>query len=171
LKYRKGERKAMRSAEKSKGHLVDILFTLALFCVFAASSLAVVIIGADVYKDTVAGMDRNHILRTSLAYVCEKVRQNDTQGAVYLDTLEGAPALVLEQNYGEEPYQTWIYYYDGSLREIFTKKENDIALADGISIVDIRGFQAKKLSENLYEISVTDPSGETVRVSVSSGCA
>ena len=58
-------------------HVIDLLFTLALFCVFAASALLVVLIGADVYESSARGMDRNFGLQTSLHYVAAKVRQND----------------------------------------------------------------------------------------------
>lgn len=43
---------------------VDVLFTLALFCVFCASALAVVVIGADVYTSTARSMDDNFSTRT-----------------------------------------------------------------------------------------------------------
>lgn len=63
-------------------HVIDLLFTLALFCVFAASALLVVLIGADVYESSARGMDRNFDLQTSLHYVAAKVRQCDAAGAV-----------------------------------------------------------------------------------------
>ena len=40
----------MKPFGAQKGHVVDFLFTLALFCVFAASALMVVVIGANVYR-------------------------------------------------------------------------------------------------------------------------
>ena len=49
-------------------HMVDVLFVLSLFCVFAFSALMLVIIGADVYKKTAAHMDTNYASRISYAY-------------------------------------------------------------------------------------------------------
>lgn len=72
----------MKPFGAQKGHVVDFLFTLALFCVFAASALMVVVIGANVYRQTVRGMDSNYDSRTSLTYLTEKVRQNDAANAV-----------------------------------------------------------------------------------------
>ena len=63
----------MKPFGAQKGHVVDFLFTLALFCVFAASALMVVVIGANVYRQTVRGMDSNYDSRTSLTYLTEKV--------------------------------------------------------------------------------------------------
>ena len=80
-----------------KGHVVDFLFTLALFCVFAASALMVVIIGANVYRQTVDRMNGNYDSRTSLTYLTEKIRQNDAADAVKISSVGESPALVLSQ--------------------------------------------------------------------------
>ncbi|MEM1483344.1 DUF4860 domain-containing protein [Oscillospiraceae bacterium PP1C4] len=160
----------MKFAEKSRGHMVDLLFTLALFCVFAVSSLLVVIIGANVYKGTVKSMSRNFNIRTSLSYVSEKVRQNDTAGAVYLDHLDGETALVLEQNYNGADYQTWIYHYDGSLMELFTQKGNEVSPSDGQPIMEIPNFTIERQGENLYQLSITDEEGKKVKLTVSPRC-
>ena len=40
-------------------HMVDVLFVIILFCVFAVSALILVMIGANVYKKTVNDMDSN----------------------------------------------------------------------------------------------------------------
>lgn len=61
---------------KQKNHVVDLLFSLALFCVFAASALTIVIMGADVYQKSVNDMNRNSTIRTSLSYLSEKIHQN-----------------------------------------------------------------------------------------------
>lgn len=44
---------------KQKNHVVDLLFSLALFCVFAASALTIVIMGADVYQKSVNDNEQN----------------------------------------------------------------------------------------------------------------
>ena len=50
----------MNRFRTQKDHVVDFLFTLALFCVFAASALTVVVTGANVYRQTVRRMDQNY---------------------------------------------------------------------------------------------------------------
>ena len=50
-----------RNHQKQEKHfIVDILFVLALFGVFAVSALALVTIGADVYQHTVEDMGVNY---------------------------------------------------------------------------------------------------------------
>ena len=122
----------MKPFGAQKGHVVDFLFTLALFCVFAASALMVVVIGANVYRQTVRGMDSNYDSRTSLTYLTEKVRQNDAANAVTIRSVGDSPALVLSQQAGERIYETWIYVYDGYLREL-DPTGNKVVFEDGKS--------------------------------------
>ena len=63
-------------------HVIDLIFPIALFFVFAASSLSVLILAADIYASTTNRMAANDQNRTVLAYISEKIRQNDAQGAV-----------------------------------------------------------------------------------------
>ena len=65
-----------RNHQKQEKHfIVDILFVLALFGVFAVSALALVTIGADVYQHTVEDMGVNYESRTAVSYIMEKVRK------------------------------------------------------------------------------------------------
>ena len=60
-----------RNHQKQEKHfIVDILFVLALFGVFAVSALALVTIGADVYQHTVEDMGVNYESRTAVSYIC-----------------------------------------------------------------------------------------------------
>lgn len=161
----------MKLYTKPKHHLVDLLFTLALFCVFAASSLLVVLIGANVYKNTVHGMNQNFNIRTSLSYVCEKVRQNDTADAIRIDSLGNADALVLTQNYNGSVYETWIYQHNGNLMELFTLKGNEIDPSIGNQIMEVPSFTVEKRNDHLYQFSITDIDGNTVSQMVHPRCA
>ena len=80
---------------KQKNHVVDLLFSLALFCVFAASALTIVIMGADVYQKSVNDMNRNSTIRTSLSYLSEKIHQNDAENAIRIDQLNDLPSCLL----------------------------------------------------------------------------
>lgn len=137
---------------REKHHMIDILFTLALFGIFTVSSLVVVTIGGNVYKTIARQMDENFSTRTSLAYVSEKIRQNDTEGAVSIGSIEGEPALVLEQDYDGEPYRTYIYQSDGYLKELFTHAGNEVKLTDGKNILEITSFSIRERGSGLYEI-------------------
>ena len=94
--------------QRNRGSVIDVLFTLALFCVFCASALAVVLIGADVYTSTARNMDQNFSTRTAVSYVAEKVRQSDAAGAVALGEIGGGQALVLTKEGESGLFKTYI---------------------------------------------------------------
>ena len=143
-----------------KKHMIDLIFSLALFCVFAATSLIVVIIGADVYSRIAAGMNHGFETRTSLVYVSEKIRQNDTDGAVRVGDVEGIPALVLDQTYGAAVYCTYIYYYDGALREIFASVDIPVKPTDGQRITELSDFSVEQIHPGIYKITSVGTDGK-----------
>ena len=160
----------MRKHAALGGHMVDFLFTIALFCAFAATSLIVVIIGANVYQGTVRGMNENYALRTSLSYVSQKGRQNDGAGEIHIGTLDGVPALVLEQPFDSGSYQTWIYYDDGWLRELFTRADADAAPADGQPIVQLAGFEMEQDQNGMLTFTSRDGEGGSAEIRLCPRC-
>ena len=65
--------------------MIDFLFPVALFFVFALSALTVILLAARIYQSTTESSSLNYTARTSLSYINEKIHQNDCDGAVYLD--------------------------------------------------------------------------------------
>lgn len=155
---------------KSHGHVVDLLFTLALFLIFTTCSLIVVLIGANVYKQTISSMTRNYDMRTSLNYISQKVRMNDIKNGVHIDKLNNNNALVLEQNYNNKDYQTWIYYHDGSIKELFTRKGNEFSANDGREIMQVDSFNIEYNDLGIYTFTTTDKSGKTAKVNSFTRC-
>lgn len=156
--------------QSARRHMVDVLFALALFCVFAASLLAVVLLGADVWRRTADGMRQNFSMRTSLAYVSEKVRRNDAADAVYIGQLGGSPALVLEQNVFGAVYRTYIYHYDGALREVFAGPSAVVLPESGQSIADLSGFSVSERDDGLFLICCTGADGKEYSVLAGARC-
>ena len=153
---------------KSGSHMIDLLFTLALFCVFAASSLMVVLIGANVYQSTVQSREQNFNNCTSVTYVSTKIRQYDEKGTVYLSQLDGVDALVLEQYINDKVYQTWIYYYNGALRELLTQADNIglLTLDGGQPIVQLDGFTITQAGDSLLRLASIEDGKESVALLV-----
>lgn len=159
----------MKMSSRGGRHIIDLLFTLALFCVFAASALMVVLIGANVYKNTVSHMDASFVERTSLTYVVTKVRQNDGVGGVSLTEIEGIPALALDQTVDGEVYRTWIYHYDGALRETFTSLDNEFDPENGQVIVEVPGFRFEQ-ADGMLRLTALDADGGFTSQSVAPRC-
>ena len=103
---------------KRSRHATDLIFVLSLFCLFTVLSLFVVIQGADVYQGISREMSANYSARGTVAYLTEKVRQNDRENGVAVKEIGGEPALVFSEEIGGEVYETWSYLYGGSLREM-----------------------------------------------------
>ena len=82
----------------SHKHMIDLVFPIAVFFVFAASSLAVLMLSARLYRLQTEKADNNYTTRTSLAYVNEKIRQHDENGGIFIRTIEEQNCLALESN-------------------------------------------------------------------------
>ena len=156
---------------KSRRHAIDILFILALFCVLAASSLFVVMIGVNVYEDIVVRMNDNYDARTTLTYLSEKVRQHDSQGAVYLDSFGDSNALVLEQETAGDTYQTLIYLSKGELKELFVSKDYIPSPEDGETIMSHCEMSIEQTEDGLLFLSIKDSKEQEVSLILSPRCA
>ena len=72
------------NAKNERRHMVDVLFVLTLFCVFALCSILLIAVGAKVYQNTINSMETHFTSTTSLSYITEKIRQNDTSSGILM---------------------------------------------------------------------------------------
>ncbi|MEG2054462.1 MAG: DUF4860 domain-containing protein [Oscillospiraceae bacterium] len=150
----------MKFRSKSKGHMVDVLFTLALFCVFTASALIVVLIGTNVYKTTVSNMQSSFSERTAMAYVAQKVRQNDVENALSVGSVEDQRALVIKEKTDNGVFLTYIYCYNGELCELFTTEDFKPTLESGQPLVPLKDFYVYQNANGSFFVETTTESGE-----------
>ena len=146
------------NTKQERNHIVDVLFVLALFVVFTLSALVLVILGANVYRQTVSYMDENYNARTAYSYLTEKVRQNDLYDSVFIGELEGATALVLTQEINDATYATYLYLHEGSLRELFIRQGSDIGpdpLSAGQEILPLKDWEPEMAGDHLLHIVLT----------------
>ncbi len=148
-------------------HTVDILFILALFGAFIVSALLIVVLGARVYQDTVDHASRSFATRTSLAYVTEKIRQHDESNSVSVTEIEGQEVLRLAQVYENTSYYTYLYSYDGYLKELTVDDSYQPALSQGQNIIQIRDFNINPVSDSLYSFQITDTNDRVISFYVS----
>lgn len=149
----------MKEAGKNR-HIVDLLLPIALFLVLAASSLFLVLLAANVYQKNVAWEEKNYESRTCLSYVTEKIRQNDEKGGVEIGTFDGVPSIILRQNFGEQAYVTYLYCYDGMLRELFVQEGVSASVTDGQEILQVNDFQFSEQEDGIFKISYIDENGQ-----------
>lgn len=149
----------MKEAGKNR-HIVDLLLPIELFLVLAASSLFLVLLAANVYQKNVAWEEKNYESRTCLSYVTEKIRQNDEKGGVEIGTFDGVPSIILRQNFGEQAYVTYLYCYDGMLRELFVQEGVSASVTDGQEILQVNDFQFSEQEDGIFKISYIDENGQ-----------
>ena len=145
-----------------KRHTVDFLFPIALFFAFALSALTIILFATNVYRKSVAHSAINYTSRTGLAYITEKVRQNDTDGSISVCTFHDLPALEITEEYEGEQFCTIIYAYDGALRECFISEGLDVQPEAGTKILEVQDFRIEALRDDLIRVVCTDQTGETV---------
>lgn len=151
----------------SNRHMIDLVFPLALFFVFAASALIALILAADLYGSTADRLQINDQGRTVLSYVSEKVRQSDTGGSMEVAEVDGIPCFALSSEYNNTGYTTYIYEYDGMLKELFIRSDTQASLKDGMDITEIRSFSVNKKGKNLYQFTAIDSQGNESSLLVS----
>ena len=91
--------------KRLRQHTIDFIFPIALFFVFAASSLVVLILSANIYRNITEHSRSIFTTRTCLSYITEKIRQNDENGteSIYIGNFDGCRALIMEHTYGDIP--------------------------------------------------------------------
>lgn len=155
---------------KEKRHMVDILFVLTLFCVFAISALTLVTLGANIYQTTVDHMDDNFTSRTPYSYVTQKIRQADEENSISLGMLDDTTAIVLNQEINHESFVTYLYSYDGYLCELFTRADQMLPPSAGNKIVQIDNLSIEQINEKLYSIDITTSGGEDLHLKIGVRC-
>lgn len=136
--------------KNEKKHVIDFLFPLAVFFVLAASSVAIVVLASGFYSRQVKASSDSYSGRTALAYVTEKMHQNDENGAIADGTFDGENALVIRQRYDEKDYVTYLYAYDGYLRELFVRDGTEAKASDGRRSWQQRTSRLRKLQMGFF---------------------
>lgn len=124
----------MRRSNTGKMNFYSFLTMLVLFCVFAFVFLLLVGAGGGVYKKTMNRMDESYEIRTTLSYIANKVR-SASGGDVGIIDRNGQNVLEISDSSQNGEYVTYIYYYDGALKELYQKKDKEILMEYGEEIV------------------------------------
>jgi len=140
---------------KSSEHTIDALFVITLFLVFAISVVSLTGTGASVYQSVVNKMSGNYSARTSFSYIYNKVHQSDVDGLVSVGTYSGGDALVISEEIDNITYCTYLYEYEGKVKELFTRYGQDLDPAFGTDILDVKSFKITKVTDSLYRFDIT----------------
>lgn len=140
--------------KKDHRHIIDILFVIALFCIFVMSALFLISIGANIYSKTVSTMGSNFSSRTAVAYITEKIHQSDEDGSISVGEFDGCPSIIISSVHNDKEYTTYIYSYENELMELMMRKDVVLTPEAGQSIIEIESFTLEKVDENLVRCSI-----------------
>lgn len=154
---------------KNYQHTIDFIFPIALFFVFCAAAITVLLFSANIYQTVVTDSASQFEQVTSLSYITTKIRQNDTGGkkSIYLDEFDGHEALAIEQTILDAAFITYIYEVDGELKELFLQKGAEASAHSGTTIMEIEHLDMEELAEGLLEFRSTASDGSTNSVIIS----
>ena len=159
---------------KPTRHSIDTLFTFLLLLSFLLFSLLVAGTGSIVYQNGTDSLNKNYTSRTALSYLAEKLRQHDHTDGISIRELGDIPSLALYEEQNGTYYCTYLYFYDGALRELFTQASNVPPANMGTVIAELSGFtfsveSTPDGSESVLLITVTDTEGRdtTARIHLS----
>jgi len=144
-------------------HAADAVFSLVLFCVFALSMLLVLMSGVGAYKDIRSASENGYSENTCISYVSTKVHHNLTADSIYLSEVAGEPAIALEEEINGEIFVTYIYYFNGYVKELFTMKGNDFPAESGFDVLQVSAFTFDISTDGLLHVSCTGTGGSTAQ--------
>jgi type II secretory pathway component PulJ len=155
--------------EQTRKSDIGNLLALLLFAVFAVCVLSVLLTGADAYRRLTQRDQDSFQSRTVAQYLATRVRQADSQGGVTIKPFGDGDALVLTEKLDGETYFTWVYCYDGALRELFTSADSNLPPESGEEVLSADALQLE-LDNGLLTVQVLENDvWQTVTLSLRSG--
>ena len=153
--------------QKQQKHIIDILFVIALFCLFALSAIFLISIGADIYGKTVTNMENNFDTRTALAYVTEKIRQSDQKDQITTGELDGCQALIITSHAADSDYYTYLYAFEGHLKELMVKQDILLGPEAGQDIFEASDFRVHLVNDHLISCTIETGDQQTYDLYIS----
>lgn len=139
---------------------MTLIFPIIIFMAFTLGALVVILYSARTYQHLVEGTDNEYEVSTSFAYITQKIRATDNQGKVVAGYFGELPALTIYEDLdgenGETKFVTYIYAYDGYLRELFTMEDSEwVTPESGTPLFPAEDFNAGFISRELLTIDIT----------------
>ncbi len=148
-------------------HSFDVVFVLLLFLVFTAAVLMVLISGASAYKNISVSVEEQFQERTCLNYISTKLRHYNAEGDIYIGEIGGVPALALRESVDGENFVTYIYLYDGSVRELYMQENVGLPPDAGDEIIEAENIEFSMPSDNIIRVECTGADGGTSELFIS----
>lgn len=143
---------------------LNTTFLLVLPALFAFTAFLVIFTQTLQYYSIANRMTKNYETRTASTYLIEKFQQHDVSNAVSVTKFRGIPAILFAQ---ENNQQTFLYAYDGYLRELTIYNNSFLHPEAGTKISKLEKLMITECTDDLYCFMLTDSSGTTTPVYIS----
>ena len=128
------------------------LYTIGIAALFLAGFFLLVVFGAQSYRNTVGGQNRNMHSRALLSYLSTTVKAYDAEDAVRIDE-DGKLGKVLVLSEGRSGYALRIYRADGSLVEDYARADAAFRPEDAQIIGATEVFDPVLTADGLLTVS------------------
>ena len=160
----------MSGKHRKVQHSMQGVFVFVLLGLFAVMSTLMVLLGAQMYRNTVDRSTANNEDRVLSAYVRSMIRAEDTSGAMEIGEYDGVKALAMREDLDGEAYVTWLYCYEGQMYEWFTSDDGEFRPESGTAICPAQRFEPS-LDNGLLTVNLVNAKGEPETVRVALRCA
>ena len=147
--------------------LIELVLVLLLLVLVASVVFTLASVGSETYLRLAAKQDQAADLRIGLSYLDVQIRKHDEQGALSIrpDPFAGQPALVIEQQVGDQTYLTWIYVYDHTLCELFISEDTQVTPDMASRIVPMNGLEIEAVGTDAIRVTLIRQSEDLTRIS------
>lgn len=144
---------------------ISQVFVFLLLGVFAVFSTMLVLLGAQLYRETVDQTEQHSGRRLLFNYVSNVVHGNDAADMIRLEERDGIEVLVLGCRIDGEMYETLVYCYEGTLRELFTSAKQEFQPRYGEIICQAQAFEPE-IRGGLLSVRITDGNGQESEIHI-----
>lgn len=141
---------------------IDFGFVAGLFLLFSITSFLLILIGVKQYQNTSDIMNINYEDRTVSSFLQEKIRQYDDGGQLSISTIDGYNAITMTSDINGIVCKTYLYYYDGYVRELMITKGSVYSANSGQTIISGKGMTAELTEEQLIKVNFTDSENNNI---------
>lgn len=133
---------------------LETMLVMLLLIIFGVATYTLVLVTATSYEKTQSESMAKDNLRLASSYLESKLRQADKDKvSVVKDMFEGKEAIVIEEEYEAMTYQTVIYHQDGTIRELYIKKDTKLEDTSGVEIAKIDKFDVEYLKKGTIQMN------------------
>ena len=146
--------------EKNGHKKITDLLALLVFGVFALCVAIVLLMGARTYHALTERGTESYDHRTGVRYMTTRFQQSES---MCVEDFCGLSAMTIREEIGGKTYLTRVYYYEGSIRELYAAENAEVTPKDGEIILGASGLSFFREAQ-LLTVDITFRDGNTERL-------